>query len=68
MSLGETIEFLRVFRKQAKHSDDLYSESEPRALLSSFFLRFSSAEKLKDFTKTKYQVENLMLRTFSNFK
>ena len=32
-SLGGSIEFLRVFRKQAKHNDDFYSGSEPRALL-----------------------------------
>ena len=38
MSVGETIEFLRVFRRQAKHNDDFYSESEPRALLSAFSL------------------------------
>ena len=42
MSLGETIEFYRVFRKQAKH-DDFYWESEPRALLSSFSLDFAAS-------------------------
>ena len=43
MSLGQTIEFYRVFRKQAK-DDDFYSESEPRALLSSFSLDFVRRE------------------------
>ena len=42
ISLGETIEFYRVFRKQAKH-DDFYSESEPRALISSFSLDFAAS-------------------------
>ena len=42
MSLGETIEFYRVFRKQAKH-DDFYSESEPRTLPSSFSLHFAAS-------------------------
>ena len=42
MSLGETIEFYRVFRKQAKH-DDFYSESEHSALLSSFSLDFAAS-------------------------
>ena len=36
MTLGQTTEFLRVSRKQAKHNDRFQSESEPRALLSTF--------------------------------
>ena len=39
---GETIEFYRMFGKQAKH-DDFYSESEPRTLLSSFSLVFAAS-------------------------
>ena len=42
MSLGETIEFYHVFRKQAKH-DNFHSESGPRALLSSFSLDFAAS-------------------------
>ena len=43
MSLGETIEFLPVFRKQAKNNDDFYSECEHRALLSNFSLDFAAS-------------------------
>ena len=43
MSAGEAIEFLRLFRKQVKHNDDFYSESEPRALLSAFSLDFAAS-------------------------
>ena len=43
MPLGETIEFLCVFRKQAKHNADFHSESEPPALLSAFYLAFAAS-------------------------
>ena len=43
MSLGETIEFLPVFRKQAKNNDDFYWECEHRALLSNFSLDFAAS-------------------------
>ena len=46
MSLGETIAFLRVFRKQAKHG--FFSESEPSTLLSAFS-QFYSIKKIEEF-------------------
>ena len=45
MSLGETIAFLRIFRKQAKH---FFSESDPGTLLFAFS-RFCSVEKIEEF-------------------
>ena len=64
MSLGETIEFLRVFRKQAKHSDDLYSESEPRALLSSFFFAIFQRREAKGFHEDKVSGRELDVTDF----
>ena len=46
MSLGETIAFLHMFRKQAKH--EFFSESEPGTLLSGFS-RFCRVKKPDEF-------------------
>ena len=48
MSLGETIEFLPVFCKQAKR--DFFSASDPGTLLFAFS-RFCSVMKLEEFHK-----------------
>ena len=58
MSLGETIAFLRMFRKQAKH--DFYLESKPYALLSAFSLDFAVSRSQKSYMKT---YSSITLRT-----
>ena len=69
MSLGDTVEFLCVFRKQAKHNDVFFLFGKRTSCLAICFLfRFCGVQQLEESTNTQYHVENLMSRTFSSFK
>jgi len=46
MSLGQTMEFLHMFCKQAKHNDGFSSDSQPSTLLFTFSLDFEFHEDI----------------------